>query len=374
MSDHAKPAYLSPRDVARLTGVSTDTLRHYETRGVLPAPSRSPAGYRRYPPDTVTRVQLIQRALRIGFSIEDLTTVYRQRDRGGAPCQRVHRLVAEQLRALDRQIVELNELRKDLSVLLEQWAERLPATPPGRQARLLDMLADSPSLTRHGARAAASGELLRCATSDNHLGAASHGVDVHVILAAVFGRRCKPAMVPTAAPKTTSLRKCRFSRIRDAARRQEATVYTGTAPRQPRCRSRAVATAKVSAEWPEGKWSSSAAISAFATCGVFDRLDDTFRHGQRTQQVHAEMRHLGLVSPAADDIDRGAHGKQGRRGTDGGARREDVLRPPLPDQMRVHAIVGWMNRQGRGTAHGGDGQILFPGKARSRRSGPSASP
>jgi DNA-binding transcriptional MerR regulator len=147
MSDHAKPTWLSPRDVARLTGVSTDTLRHYETRGVLPAPSRSPAGYRRYAPETVTRVQLIQRALRIGFSIDDLTTVYRQRDRGGVPCQRVHHLVAERLEQLDREIAELTDLRKDLSTLLAEWTDRLAATPPGRQARLLDLLADRPSLT-----------------------------------------------------------------------------------------------------------------------------------------------------------------------------------------------------------------------------------
>jgi DNA-binding transcriptional MerR regulator len=146
MSDHAKPAYLSPREVARLTGVSTDTLRHYESRGVLPSPSRSPAGYRRYPPDTVTRVQLIQRALRIGFSIEELTRVYRQRDKGGVPCQRVHRLVTERLERLDRQIAELIDLRQDLATLLAQWTERLAATPNGRQARLLDMLADRPSL------------------------------------------------------------------------------------------------------------------------------------------------------------------------------------------------------------------------------------
>jgi DNA-binding transcriptional MerR regulator len=147
MSDHAKPAYLSPRDVARLTGVSTDTLRHYETRGVLPAPPRSAAGYRRYPPETVTRVQLIQRALRIGFSIDDLITAYRQRDRGGAPCQRVHRLVSDRLEQLDRQIAELTELRNDVSMLLEHWTERLATTPLGRQARPLDMLADRQSLT-----------------------------------------------------------------------------------------------------------------------------------------------------------------------------------------------------------------------------------
>jgi DNA-binding transcriptional MerR regulator len=147
MSDNAKPPYLSPRDVARATGVSTDTLRHYEARGVLPAPSRSPAGYRRYPPETVGRVQLVQRALRIGFTLDELTTAYKLRDRGGVPCQRVHRLVAERLTLLDQQIVELTGLREELSRLLEQWAVRLAATPPGRQARLLDLLADRPSLT-----------------------------------------------------------------------------------------------------------------------------------------------------------------------------------------------------------------------------------
>jgi MerR family copper efflux transcriptional regulator len=54
---------LGPRHVARATGVSTDTLRHYERQGLLPGVLRTSAGYRRYTSATVQRVLLIQRAL-----------------------------------------------------------------------------------------------------------------------------------------------------------------------------------------------------------------------------------------------------------------------------------------------------------------------
>jgi hypothetical protein len=37
---------LSPSELARLTGVSTDPLRHYERKGVLNRPARSDRGYR----------------------------------------------------------------------------------------------------------------------------------------------------------------------------------------------------------------------------------------------------------------------------------------------------------------------------------------
>jgi len=66
---------LGPREVARATGVSTDTLRHYERLGLLPAVHRTTSGYRRYAPAAVARVQMIQRALVMGFSLRDLKRV-----------------------------------------------------------------------------------------------------------------------------------------------------------------------------------------------------------------------------------------------------------------------------------------------------------
>ena len=45
--------------LARLTGVSTDTLRHYERLGLLALPQRTAGNYRDYSPASQQRVELI---------------------------------------------------------------------------------------------------------------------------------------------------------------------------------------------------------------------------------------------------------------------------------------------------------------------------
>src|SRR4029079_8124895 len=61
----------------------------------------------------------------------------------------------------------------------------------------------------------------------------------------------RPAMMPTADPKTASLNQWRFAGTREIATYDEK-MYAGTAPFHPRCRSSAVAKANVSAAWPDG--------------------------------------------------------------------------------------------------------------------------
>jgi MerR family Zn(II)-responsive transcriptional regulator of zntA len=137
------PATLSPRQLAATAGISTDTLRHYERSGVLAAPARTRAGYRRYPRSAVARVALIRRALGIGFSIKELARVFRERQQGGAPCRKVRAIVSERLSRIDGELAALTALKKDLSDLLEDWDARLAATPPNAQARLLESLTDA---------------------------------------------------------------------------------------------------------------------------------------------------------------------------------------------------------------------------------------
>jgi MerR family transcriptional regulator, copper efflux regulator len=118
---------MGPRDVARATGVSTDTLRHYERQGLLPRVARTAAGYRQYSAETVERVLLIQRALVVGFSLADLKRVLAVRDRGGSPCVSVRALVGERLEQLNRRIEELLALRDELRSLVTDWDGRLVA-------------------------------------------------------------------------------------------------------------------------------------------------------------------------------------------------------------------------------------------------------
>jgi DNA-binding transcriptional MerR regulator len=44
-------------ELAQAVGVAPDTIRYYERAGLLPAPARTPAGYRAYDPGAVDRLQ-----------------------------------------------------------------------------------------------------------------------------------------------------------------------------------------------------------------------------------------------------------------------------------------------------------------------------
>jgi DNA-binding transcriptional MerR regulator len=126
--------------LAKLAGVSADTLRHYERLGILLCPRRTDGGYRLYPPEALTRVQLIRRALSLGFSLPELVKILSVRDRGGAPCRQVRALAETKLEQLDERLEELNRLRSHLAAWIVAWDERLSQTSSGERAGLLEML------------------------------------------------------------------------------------------------------------------------------------------------------------------------------------------------------------------------------------------
>ena len=133
-------AFLYSSELARLTGVSTDTLRHYERKGLVPRPPRSSNGYRQYPPEVADRVRLVRRALAVGFSLDELARILRERDKGKAPCRDVRALAQAKLTDLERRIAELEALRAELRLILQDWDLRLMQTEPGGRANLLDSL------------------------------------------------------------------------------------------------------------------------------------------------------------------------------------------------------------------------------------------
>ena len=53
-------------------GVSIDTVRFYEKRGLLPEPARTAGGYRAYSPDDTWRLRFILRAKELGFTLREI--------------------------------------------------------------------------------------------------------------------------------------------------------------------------------------------------------------------------------------------------------------------------------------------------------------
>jgi DNA-binding transcriptional MerR regulator len=127
-------------ELSRLAGISTDTLRHYERLGVLPKPPRTNGGYRDYPANSLERVRLIQSALKVGFSLPELVTILRMRDRGEVPCDKVRAIAGHKLQEVEQQINDLLGTRDQLKRILKDWDDRLARTGRGKPARLLESL------------------------------------------------------------------------------------------------------------------------------------------------------------------------------------------------------------------------------------------
>lgn len=127
-------------EAAARAGVSCDTLRYYERRGLLPRPPRTVSGYRDYSASIVDRVRFVRNALRFGFTIKQVSGFLHSRESGRPPCRQVRAAAAQILERIDQQIAELTAARADVHRTLIAWDDRLADAPPGKAAHLLESI------------------------------------------------------------------------------------------------------------------------------------------------------------------------------------------------------------------------------------------
>ncbi|MDQ6637145.1 MAG: heavy metal-responsive transcriptional regulator [Candidatus Dormibacteraeota bacterium] len=117
-------------ELASRTGLKTSALRFYEDAGLLPAPVRSPSGYRAYGPEAVGRVAFIKRARALGLSLDQIQDPLAHRATPAADRDRLRHTVAHRLAETDGQIAELTMLRQELEGLYVRM-QRSPAPDCG---------------------------------------------------------------------------------------------------------------------------------------------------------------------------------------------------------------------------------------------------
>ena len=143
MNNRSDNKFLNSGELAKAAGVSTDTLRHYERKGVLARPKRGSNGYRQYPATALERVLLIQQALKVGFTLDELAQILNARSKGKAPCRQVRQLAQAKLSDVEMRLQELITVRDTLQSLLADWDARLQKTQDGQPAALLESLAQT---------------------------------------------------------------------------------------------------------------------------------------------------------------------------------------------------------------------------------------
>jgi DNA-binding transcriptional MerR regulator len=148
-------------ELAQLTGVSADTLRHYERKKVLARPSRSVKGYRLYAEEAVERVNLIRRALAVGFTLDELAQILAERASGSPPCRTVHALATAKLENVKTRLREMELLRDELERLLGDWDKRLMRRRKNTPVNLLQTLNAQPVTTEKKQRKPSAENYLR---------------------------------------------------------------------------------------------------------------------------------------------------------------------------------------------------------------------
>ncbi len=103
---------------ARLSGISSKMLRHYEAQGMLGEVARTDSNYRQYSLADVHTLRFIRRARDMGFSLEavsELVSLWHNRRRSSAHVKRIAQRHHEEL---GQRIAALQAMQRSLDGLL----------------------------------------------------------------------------------------------------------------------------------------------------------------------------------------------------------------------------------------------------------------
>lgn len=114
--------------LAQLSGLSTQTIRYYESIELLPDPERTPSGYRNYSDDAAQRLQFIRDAQAWGLTLGEVQTLLSMKDANLATCAHTLAFLERHLAEIDTQIARLQSARTEILELVDRARQLDPAT------------------------------------------------------------------------------------------------------------------------------------------------------------------------------------------------------------------------------------------------------
>jgi len=107
-------------ELSQRTGVTTKTIRYYESIGLLPEPDRTSSDYRDYRPDAIERLQFIKDAQSSGLTLTEIQSLVELKTAGQSTCEHTIELLRRHLADLDAHIAQLRATRVNLASLAER--------------------------------------------------------------------------------------------------------------------------------------------------------------------------------------------------------------------------------------------------------------
>ncbi len=116
-------------DVSKSLGLSVDTLRYYEKIGLLPRVHRTTAGIRSYSDKDISRLNFVQRAQKMNFSLAEIASLLQMREDPRHARLEIRELALKKLVEIEINLQDLTKLHDELKQLTKMCASDRESCP-----------------------------------------------------------------------------------------------------------------------------------------------------------------------------------------------------------------------------------------------------
>lgn len=104
--------------LAAAAGLSTKTIRYYESIGLLDEPQRHANGYRHYDEEVLERLAFIRDAQAAGLTLSEVARILEMKSAGEVTCEHTQSLLDRHLADVTAQIRRLEAAKAELEALV----------------------------------------------------------------------------------------------------------------------------------------------------------------------------------------------------------------------------------------------------------------
>lgn len=124
-------------EMAKTGNCKVQTVRYYETIGLLPTPARNAGNQRVYTREQRDRLRFIRHARELGFPLDRIREILELGDEPTHSCEEVDQIAREHLRDVESRIERLQSLRSELERMISECTARRVA-----DCRIIEVLSD----------------------------------------------------------------------------------------------------------------------------------------------------------------------------------------------------------------------------------------
>lgn len=122
---------LTVHELAKDTGVTSDTIRHYTRIGLLNPERDKNNGYKLFRGADRQRVRFIRQAKDLGFTLNEIQDILGDANRGNSPCPRVREIIQQRIHDNRKKLEQLIVLQHRMEEALARWQRMPDGVPDG---------------------------------------------------------------------------------------------------------------------------------------------------------------------------------------------------------------------------------------------------